>query len=147
MNALQRHPEPIPARPSPTPRRRVRSRSQQRPSTDQVAVFESGLKLSINLILIVAAGTTLVTLIPHNLRQRAELERLQSEVQEVNGRVVQLREDLSRNFDPQQALNVMQEQNMRFDPRQKQVVWLNSKPQALPESAEVKQAESLEETP
>jgi outer membrane murein-binding lipoprotein Lpp len=144
MNALQRHPEPIPARPTPTPRRRARSHSKQRPSAHQVALFESGLKLSINLILIAAAGTTLATLIPYNLRQRAALEQLQSEVKEVDGKVAQLEEDLGRNFDPQQALNVMQEQNIRFDPRQKQVVWLNAEPQTLPKSAEIKQAESLD---
>lgn len=144
MNALQRHPEPLPTRPAPTPRRRVRNRPKQRPSAHQVALFESGLKLTINLVLIAVAGTTLATLIPHNLRQRAQLEQLQSEVKEIDGKVAQLEEDLGRNFDPQQALNVMQEQNIRFDPSQKQVVWLNSKPQTLPEAAEIKQAESVE---
>jgi len=145
MNALQPQHDPLPRRPvrsatvqapthAPTharPQRRSRTQSR-RHSPHQAAILEVGLKLSVNLILIATAASTLAHLIPYNMGQQSDLERLQNEVKEANAKVSGLQEDFDRHFDPQQALNVMQEQNIRFNPRQKQVVWLKPKPPSSP---------------
>lgn len=82
------------------------------------------LKLTVNLILTTIGVSTLVHLVPHNMSQQSDLERLRAEVKEASVKVGGLQEEFDRHFDPQQAVNVMQEQNIRFNPRQKQVVWL-----------------------
>ncbi len=142
MNALQPQHDPAPrrlacspqvkAQPQVTSRRRSRTRSR-RQSPHQAAVLEVSLKLTVNLILVATGVSTLARLIPYNMSQQSDLERLRTEVKEASAKVGGLQEDFDRHFDPQQALNVMQEQNIRFNPRQKQVVWL--KPDAQPEAA------------
>lgn len=87
-------------------------------------ILEVSLKLTVNLILIAIGGSTLAHLIPHNMGHQRDLEGLRAEVKEADAKVDGLQEDFDRHFDPQQAFNVMQEQNIRFNPRQKQVVWL-----------------------
>ena len=139
MNALQPQHDPSPRRPvrsasapSPAqPQRRSRTQSR-RHSPHQSAILEVSLKLSVNLILIATGVSTLAHLIPYNMSQQSDLEHLQSEVKEANAKVGGLQEDFDRHFDPQQALNVMQEQNIRFNPRQKQVVWLKPKQPSSP---------------
>jgi hypothetical protein len=66
----------------------------------------------------------LVRLIPYNTSQQGKLRELRTEVADVEGRVHQLQADFNRHFDPQQAMSVMQEQSIRVDPKQRQVVWL-----------------------
>jgi hypothetical protein len=151
MNALQPQRDPLPPRSTAQqsqrqapPQRRARSYSRQRQAPHQTTLIETSLKLTVNLIFGLVAATTLARLIPHNLEQQTDLERLRGEVKELGTAVASLEEDFDRHFDPQQALNVMQEQNIRFNPKQKQVVWLDSDPQKLAPELEVKQAESVE---
>ncbi len=123
MNALQPHRYPSPnSQPSRPPR--VRHRVQQRQSSQQPIVLEATVKLTVNCVLALTAIVTLVKLIPYNQAQVADLERLEAEVQEASTKVATLETDFDRHFDPQQALNVMQEQNIRFNPKQRQIVWL-----------------------
>jgi hypothetical protein len=132
MNALQPQHDPSPRRPArspqaPPPQRRSRTQSRahsRRQSPHRAAVLEVSLKLTVNLILVATGVCTLARLIPYNMSQQSDLERLRTEVKEASAKVGGLQEDFDRHFDPQQALNVMQEQNIRFNPRQKQVVWL-----------------------
>jgi hypothetical protein len=152
MNALQPQRDPLPARPAQRQvqqpvQRRSRSHSRQRQAPHQTTVIETSLKLIVNLIFGLVAATTLAKLIPHNLEQQADLERLRGEVKELGTKVASLEEDFDRHFDPQQALNVMQEQNIRFNPKQKQVVWLTPNPQKLAPESEVKQADLSEIAP
>lgn len=125
MNALQPHHYPSP---KPPRKPRVRSQSRQsrpRQSPHRATAIEVATKLGINLLFAVAALSALAKLIPANLEQQNDLQRLQVEVDEASSKVASLQADFDRHFDPQQAMNVMQEQNIRFNPRQRQVVWLN----------------------
>jgi hypothetical protein len=58
------------------------------------------------------------------MTQQAQLKELQAEVVEVETRVNHLRAEFNRNFDPQQAMSVMQEQSARMHPNQRQVIWI-----------------------
>lgn len=123
MNALQPHRYSAPApRPSRSPQ--GRTRVQPRQNSQQPIVLEATVKLTVNCVLAATAIVTLAKLIPYNLEQRTDLERLQAEVKEATTKVAALETDFDRHFDPQQSLNVMQEQNIRFNPKQRQVVWL-----------------------
>ncbi|MEM9908442.1 MAG: hypothetical protein AAF921_25865 [Cyanobacteria bacterium P01_D01_bin.44] len=75
----------------------------------QSAVLESSVKLTVNLLLAVVAGTTLAKLLPYYQTQRSELQSLQEAVQTAEHSRVSLWDEFSRNFDPQQAPSVMQE--------------------------------------
>lgn len=122
MHAIQ---PPRPLR-SVEPFRRTKTRAK--PSSikqpHRSIALEAAAKLTVNLLLIVAAGSAIVKLLPYNLSQQAKLQDLRSEVGFVEGRVDRVQADFSRNFDPQQARSVMQEQSSRVDPRQRPVVWL-----------------------
>lgn len=139
MNALQPYRDPSPS-PVPSRKTRVRSRSQKHPSSQrsphQALVIESTAKLTINLVLMAAAVSTLVRLIPYNTQQQADLQHLQAEVTEIGKQVATLQGDFDRHFDPQQALNVMQEQSIRFNPKQRQVVWLEPSTKTANKSSE-----------
>jgi hypothetical protein len=126
MNALQPKHDPTPSQPSRLPR--VRSRSRQTYHRELAA--EAAIKLCVNCVLASITVATLFRLIPSNLEQQADLKRLQGEVSEADIAVSKLENDFDRHFDPQQSLNVMQEQNIRFNPKQRQIVWLN--PQSKP---------------
>lgn len=115
---------------------KVRVRPRQRQAPHQGVAIEAAVKLGVNLVLGVTAIVTLHRLIPINLQQQTDLERLRAEVAEAQTKVATLEEDFDRHFDPQQALNIMQEQNIRFNPKQRQVVWIDPKLQkaAAPDS-------------
>jgi hypothetical protein len=128
MNALQpnHYPSPKPPRKPRVRRRQVsQQQSHQRQSPHRATAIEAATKLGINFLFAAAALSALIKLIPSNLEQQEDLQRLQVEVNEASSQVANLQADFDRHFDPQQALNVMQEQNIRFNPRQRQVVWLN----------------------
>ncbi|MBW4658709.1 MAG: hypothetical protein KME15_08545 [Drouetiella hepatica Uher 2000/2452] len=120
MNALPRYNYPQP--PDPTRRKMVRRRPRRNPH--QAVILENGFKLGVNCLLSVIALSALVKLVPYNLAQQAKLKEIRVEVSEVEGRVDRLQADLNRQFDPQQAMSVMQEESIRVDPRQRQIVWI-----------------------
>lgn len=118
MNAFQPlTPPPPPDRSSARPRRQ---RQRHRPLATEALV-----KLSVNGVLAIAAVSALVRLLPYTLTQQAKLLELEAEVTDLGNRVDRLQADLNRQFDPQQAASIMQEQSIRVDPRQRQIVWLN----------------------
>jgi hypothetical protein len=121
MNALPRYNYPPPS-PEPTRRKMVRRRPRRNPH--QAVVFENGFKLGVNCLLSVIALSALVKLVPYNLAQQAKLKEIRIEVAEIEGRVDHLQAELNRQFDPQQAMSVMQEESIRVDPRQRQIVWV-----------------------
>lgn len=87
--------------------------------------LELTVKLAVNLVLLSAAIAALVRILPYQSSQQEKLRELSAEVNATETRVDRLRLSFNRNFDPQQARNVMQEQSYRVDPRQRQVVWLD----------------------
>lgn len=121
MNALPRYtPPPLP--PEPSRHQVVRRRKRRNPH--RAIAIETGFKLGVNGILAIVAVSALVKLVPYNLAQQSKLKEIQTEVAALEGRVDRLEADLSRQFDPQQAMSVMQTESNRVDPRQRQVRWL-----------------------
>lgn len=64
-------------------------------------------------------------LIPYQQTQQAKLEEVRLAVAEKEARVNELRQQFTRNFDPDRARQVMQEQSYRRDPNQRRIVWVN----------------------
>lgn len=124
MNALKH--SSLPPHPHEKPKRRVapRPRIRKRWQDQQVTAAEVGVKVAVNCVLAIVAGVTLIRLVPHNLAQQEKLQDLQSEVASLESRVNQLEADFNRQFDPQQAKSIMQEQSGRVDPHQRRIVWL-----------------------
>ncbi|MBD3881230.1 hypothetical protein IFO70_05635 [Phormidium tenue FACHB-886] len=121
MNALPRYtPPPLP--PEPSRHQVVRRRKRRNPH--RAIAIETSFKLGVNGILAIVAVSALVKLIPYNLAQQSKLKEIQTEVAALEGRVDHLEADLNRQFDPQQAMSVMQAESNRVDPRQRQVRWL-----------------------
>jgi outer membrane murein-binding lipoprotein Lpp len=124
MNALKH--SSLPPHPGKPPRRAIRANRQKRWQTHQLTAAEVGVKLTVNTVLAIVAGVTLVRLVPHNLSQQSKLDALKVEVATLETRVNQLEADFTRQFDPQQAKSIMQEQSVRVDPQQRRIVWQRS---------------------
>jgi hypothetical protein len=129
MNALPHYtppPQPI----EPSRQRLVRRRKRSNPH--QAIAVETGFKLSVNAVLTIVAVSALVKLIPYNLAQQSKLMEIRTDVTALEGRVDRLQAELNRQFDPQQAMSVMQAESNRVDPRQRQVLWLAPATAQLP---------------
>lgn len=124
MNAIQPSIPPL----QPVERRRTKpqTRRQQRRHPYRDAFVETTVKLTVNIVLSTAAIAAMTQLLPYHLSGQAKLQEIQGEVKRTEKRVVRLRTDFSRYFDPQQAKSVMQEQSHRVDPKQRQIVWLDN---------------------
>ncbi|MEM6352431.1 MAG: hypothetical protein AAF766_16870 [Cyanobacteria bacterium P01_D01_bin.14] len=116
-------------RPS-TDRPRVRA-SQRRGVVRQSTVLEASVKLTVNLLLGVVAASTLARLVPYYRGQSAELSSLQQATHQLSQENQALWAEFSRNFAPEQASQVMQEQSGRQAATQMPVVWVD--PLATPE--------------
>lgn len=114
---------PKPTIPKPRVTSRRHSQQHRKKYTHQAIAFELSTKLVVNVLLTVAAASTLLKLVPYHLVQQEKLHSIQAEVADVEGRVDQLRADFGRQFDPQQTMSVMQEQSNRVSPTQRRIVW------------------------
>ena len=63
-------------------------------------------------------------LLPYHLSQQEKLQELRIQVQETEARVVKLREQLNKNFDPQQTKNLMEKYSSLLAPNQSRIYWL-----------------------
>jgi Tfp pilus assembly protein FimV len=122
MNALQS------PRSTPRPVRHLqvvrKAAPPQKRQPHRVVAVETTAKLAVNVLLSVAAVTTLVQLLPYSMSQQAKLEELQAEVKTTEKRVDRLQADFNRQFDPSQAHSIMQEQSARVDAQRRQIHWL-----------------------
>lgn len=100
------------------------SRRQGRTHPYQLAATETTLKLTVNLVLSLAAVSALVQLLPYHRSGQEKLQQIRAQVTQTEGRVNQLRSEFSRSFDPQQAKTIMQEQSHRMDPTLRPIVWM-----------------------
>ena len=113
-----------PRQPQPSPRRRSRAEVQSRAqlrgrASDATAqrqrqrqrgvALEMGILISVNIVVIAAASTAIVKLIPYNLSQRSKLDVLQAEVDSLVLRVDGLRQTFSHHFDAQRHLATQRE--------------------------------------
>lgn len=121
MNAAQQQ-----VNPSPSSRLKKRRHKRHRQKAYQMVVLEITVKLLVNMVLSLTAIAALTRLLPYQQLQLAKLNLLEVEKQEVEQRVELLREQFSRNFDPHQSKQVMQEQSSRVDPNQRRIFWLDN---------------------
>jgi hypothetical protein len=121
MNAVQQPPNL-----SPSSRLKKRRHQRRRKEAYQMISAEIAIKLLVNAVLSLTAITALTRLLPYQQLQLAKLQLIGVERQEVEERVDLLREEFSRNFDPEQSKQVMQEQSPRVDPNQRRIFWLEN---------------------
>ena len=137
MNALPRYtPPPQPLEPA---RQRV-VRRRKRSNPHYAIAIETSFKLGVNAVLAIVAVSALVKLIPYNLAQQSKLKEIKTEVTALEGRVARLQADLNRQFDPQQAMSVMQAESNRVDPMQRQILWLQPTTAQLPTQPPISEA-------
>ncbi|MEH2183281.1 hypothetical protein [Nostoc sp.] len=123
MNAIQ--PSRPPSQPiqkrrvTPRPKRHLRQRSYQ------MMALESTAKIVVNLVITAVAASALTQLLPYHWLQQEKLREISTEVKLMEAHVNGLQAEFSRNFDPQQAKSIRQQQGYRFDPSQRQIVWIN----------------------
>lgn len=126
MNTL--HSSKLPVHPArtqqPLPQSVIIARSRR---INQARALEIIVMLAVNALLSVTAVVALVQLIPYQRSQQAKLQEMQSQVEVAQERVNRVKQQFNRNFDPQQARQIMQEQTNRIDPKQRQVVWVQAK--------------------
>ena len=117
---------PQPIEPVKT-RRRVPSKRYQRsqPRSYKAVRAEAATKLVVNGVLLTAAIAALTKLIPYYFNQQVKLQEIQTEVGQTEEKVNHLSSDFHRNFAPQQAERVMQEQTTRVEPNERPIVWLD----------------------
>lgn len=125
MNAPQFLPPREPRR-SRSPRRfRSPRRSRERVKRQAWGtVWETGLKLSVELAIAAGAVVTLARLVPSYRTSQVELQKLDAEVETTRARVGELQQEFSRYFDPTLTQTFVQEQTPHADPTRRPVVWL-----------------------
>jgi hypothetical protein len=111
---------------SDSPQNSRRPNRPKHPRSYRAIASEVGLKLSVNMVLALVAVSALFRLLPYNLAQKQKIRELDHQVTSTEERVEQLEADFNRYFDPRQTRSVMQEQNNRIYPNQRQVIWTNS---------------------
>jgi hypothetical protein len=123
MNAFQ------PFQPTPPPEQQRRSvprpKKHLRQRSYQVMALETSAKITVNLVIITAALSALIQLLPYHWLQQDRLREIRTEVKLLEARVNNLRAEFSRNFDPSQANAIKKEQSYRLAPNQKQLIFIN----------------------
>lgn len=94
--------------------------------THRAIAIETTLKLSINLAIAGIAISALTQLVPYYLSGRDKLAQLETEVEQTEARVRQLRNKFSYYFDPQQAKTIMQHESNLTDPTQQRIVFVET---------------------
>lgn len=108
----------------PSQRRAYYTKRRLHVGARRAAAMEISVKLTVNLVLAVIAGTTIAKLVPYYQSQQSRLEVLQASVQLSEQENTKLWASFSRSFDPAQAGQIMQEQSGRESPNQRPVIWL-----------------------
>lgn len=83
-------------------------------NSHQGITAEITVKLVLSWTIAIAAIASLCKLVPYHYSQQAKLREIDTTVQETQKRVSLLRKDFTRNFDPQQTFNLMQEYSSRL---------------------------------
>lgn len=121
---------PSPQRSPQKPTRVARkARPKQQGSPYQAIAYETVAKLSVNVVLSLAAVSALVHLLPYRAAQETKVQELEAAVQSTSNRVQREREKFSYYFDPYQMRESMQELTDRIDPLRRRVVWQTPQPE------------------
>jgi DNA-binding transcriptional regulator YiaG len=93
---------------------------------------EATVRLTVNLLLSVAAIAALIQLLPYQTSQQVKLKELNATVKAARERVETSQKKFSHYFDPAQVRTVMQEQTNRIDAHKYPVLFQEpaAKPQA-----------------
>lgn len=70
---------------------------------------ETVLKLLFSLVIGMSGMISLIKLVPHHNIQQGKLKELRYQIEETEIRVLKLRQELNRNFDPQQTQSLVEE--------------------------------------
>ncbi len=125
----------VQARPTRAAAVATQVRSRPNPAIVSQVMRETMVKLTVNSLLLVVAGTTLARLVPNHFVNQAQIQEVDQEVAFTQNRVNQLRQDFNQSFDPSQARLLMVEQTYKVDPSQRQVVWSDSEAVEVPQQA------------
>ena len=121
MNAIKynRVPvKPLPKKPTaPRPKKHLRQRAHQ------IMALETMVKIGVNCVLATAAISALLQLLPHHWSQQDKLRAIKISLRQTQKRVDTLQVEFNRNFDPNNARMLMQQQGYRFDPKQRNVIF------------------------
>ena len=101
-----------------------KKRSSQNLSNYKGITTEITLKLILSWAIAIASLVSAIKLLPYHLSQQAKLQELRIQVQETEARVVKLRDQLNKNFDPQQTKNLMEQYSSLLSPNQSRIYWL-----------------------
>jgi hypothetical protein len=134
MNAFQ--PSRYPAKTNVKRRIVSGSRRHMIQRSHQIMALENTAKIGVNLTIIAASISALVQLLPYHWLQQNKLREAHTELTLVTGRVKTLETQFSRNFDPQQAKSIMQQQSYRIGSNQRRIV-LISPDQSVSEKTDV----------
>lgn len=132
MNAFQPYRTPL----DPVEQRRIKPRPKRhlRQRAYQVMALETTAKVAVNIVISTAAISALVQLLPYHWLQQDKLREVRTEVKVMEGRVQDLQTEFSRNFDPSEAKNIMQQKSYRFDPNQRPVILMNQDQNVMEQS-------------
>jgi hypothetical protein len=84
--------------------------------------YETTAKLTVNVVLSIAAVSALANLLPYRASQEVKLRELQAAVGLTGERVQQVQDKFMYRFDPNQARESMQELTNRIDPLRRQII-------------------------
>jgi hypothetical protein len=114
--------------------RRLRSVPDQarvevtRPTSQRAHLWESGLILGMNTVLISTALVTLAQLIPFQLTQQAKLKEISAEQTQVKQNLQRLKQDYQRGQSPESALRIAEDQGNLMKANRKQIYWMPQPP-------------------
>lgn len=92
----------------------------------QALLLESVVRLTVNLLLAVAAASTLTKLWPHYQQQQAELDDLSQVLSTLQKEHEGVWQEFGHNFDPAQASRIMEEQSGLEEPDHHPIVLIDS---------------------
>ncbi len=116
-------PSPSVVNSPPVQRSAYRPKRAAHQGARQAILFESSVKLTVNLLLAIVATTTIAKLVPYYQAHQQRLTTLQAAVAVAEHKNAELRSQFTNNFDPAQASRIMQEQSGLGYPNQKRVIW------------------------
>lgn len=110
-----KHPASDPSRRKPSDRKRERAQTSASVPAAQAnehtaRLWESGLILGMNAVLIGTAAVTLANLVPYQLTQSAKLKEISREESQIAQNLQELQQTYQRSQSPETAQRIAQEQ-------------------------------------
>jgi cell division protein FtsB len=101
----------------------LKAAPEARPASTKL--WESGMILGVNTVLISTAIVTLAHLVPHQLTQHAKLRQIRAEESSLSQDIQQLKQNYEQNLSPEAAQRVAQQQGNLMPADQVTVVLTN----------------------